>query len=144
MKTLQIDPAPEQFQSEPGGQTLILSREDIDTIKGLAGFARIKIKIAPRQWSAREDALLAQALDAQLGIALRAAGVKKALVPAASEMLRDEFAWDEDTGAFYVADENDQWVLSTGSGPNTYKTIEERAAEFAADPKNADFLDKTK
>jgi len=94
-------------------------------------------------YETRENAVLLRMLDRQIGIALRDVGAKKALIPAATGMLRDLLAWDEDTGGFYVCDDNDEFVFSTGSGSIKYKTIDELVNEFAAKPENADFFDKT-
>lgn len=89
----------------------------------------------------REEALLARDLDRQLGIALRDAGVKKALLPAAVAMLRERMALNDEDGEFYVADDSDNFVLSKTGGKNVYQTVAEGVADWAGDATNADWLD---
>ena len=57
-------------------------------------------------------------------------------------MLEDLFQWDEASGAFYVSDGKDGFVLSTSPDiEQTYMSIAERVWEWAADPENAVFLE---
>lgn len=89
----------------------------------------------------REEMLLQRDLDRQLGIALRDAGIKKSLLPAAVTMLRERMALNDEDGEFYVADDKDNFVLSKLGGANTYQTVIEGVMEWAADPTNADWID---
>jgi len=144
----------EENQYNPASQMFVLGAEAIQEIRSLRetnscveifarpalGDAILRKQLAERE--ARENALLARDLDRQLEIALRDAGAKKALIPGATRGLCDEFAWDENTGDFYVCDKDDKFVPSpTGSG---YKTVEELVTEFAAKPENADFFGTAK
>lgn len=89
----------------------------------------------------REETLLQRDLDRQLGIALRDAGVKKALLPAAVAMLRERMALNDEDGEFYVADASDNFVLSKTGGQNVYQTVAEGVGEWAADQANSDWID---
>jgi len=93
----------------------------------------------------RESALLVRDLERQI-IQAAAPFVKDGLLKAPGKgkplpivtLLEDAFAYDEETGEFYVAD-GDNFVIS-GSGNSTYKTVEEYVGEWLADPINTDWL----
>lgn len=97
---------------------------------------------------AREEALLAKDLERQI-IQAAAPYVRKALLksPAAHKqapivaMLADMFAYDAESGEFYVADGKDNFVLSTRrDSTSPFKTVDEAIAEWVANKENADFL----
>lgn len=93
----------------------------------------------------RESSLLVRDLERQI-IQHAAPYVRDGLLKAPGKnkpvpivtLLEDAFAYDEETGEFYVAD-GDNFVIS-GSGHSTYKTVEEYVGEWLADPVNADWL----
>lgn len=116
---------------------LAKQRADVETKE----ITPLKKQLEERQ--ERENALLARDLDRQLTIALRDVGCKKNLTKAAIAELRDQLAYDEDTAEFYAADANNQFILSTGPGKGTYKTVEELVNDWAEKADNADFLDKS-
>lgn len=119
--------------------------------KALADVEQKRIKPLEEQLTAkaaREDALLAKDLERQI-IQAAAPYVRKALLKPTAPgkpapivaMLADMFAFDEDTGDFYVANGDNTFVLSTRrDSDNPFKTVEEAVAEWVANKENADFL----
>lgn len=91
----------------------------------------------------REERRLSRQLDRDLNIALRDAGVKKALLPAVVGMLRDRFGYDDEADDFFVEDpKTGDPMISSGSGKNTYKDINEFVQEFVEQSENAEYLDR--
>jgi hypothetical protein len=98
----------------------------------------------------REKDLRLRDRERQILQAATDAGIKKPLLKAATKgkaapivaMLED--AYVEYNGDYVVSDGKDGYVLSTSRDPEqTYKSIAEHVAEWAADPANADFVDPT-
>lgn len=96
----------------------------------------------------REQALLVRDLERQILQAAADSGVLRSLLKAPARgkpapivsMLEDTFAYDAETGEFYVAD-GDSFVLSTSADKSTtYKGVDEYVKEWASQKENADFL----
>lgn len=100
----------------------------------------------------RENELLVRDRERQILQAAADAGIKKAMMKALAKgraapivaMLEDTFEYDQESGEYYVSKGDGEFVLSTSKDADqTYQTISEFVAGWAADPANADFVDPT-
>lgn len=106
------------------------------------------LKESNTKLTAREEELLVRDMERQIIQAAAAAGVKPALLKSPRKgvdapivaMLRDVFAFDAESGEFFVADGDHFAFDPQGNNENPYKTIARYLEDWVGDKDNAEFV----